>query len=113
MRLEDGKHSRNLGNLGMNELWRSLIRGDRVRVVAWPPELTKETMHAETTEFYRWLIDTKSVLNIVRIDEWGLPWGALWRMVDGAKHYEAVALNHGGLELVPFKNSGCRQPGRT
>ena len=54
----------------MGEVWRGLRVGDRVRVVAWPPEIPADQMHAETREFYRWLIETGSVLTVTEIDEW-------------------------------------------
>lgn len=84
----------------MSDLWRSLNVEDKVRVVAWPQELHRDKLHNETCEFYEWLIATNAVLTIVRIDDCGLPWGKLRRIVDGVEGWESVALNHGGLELV-------------
>lgn len=84
----------------MSDLWRSFKIGDEVQVVEWPPELHRDRLHAETCEFYDWLIATKSILTINEIDERGLPWGRLKRIVDGVKQSEGVALNHGGLKLV-------------
>jgi hypothetical protein len=85
----------------MRDLWRTLKVGDRVRVIFWPPELHEDRLHQETRELYRWLIDTKSVLAIVRIDELGLPEGKVCRSVNGAQRFEFLLLNHGGLEVVP------------
>lgn len=82
----------------MDELWRSLRIGDRVRVIAWPPEL--HTLHPETEEVYRWLIETGSVLTIRRMDHLGLPEGEVYRTVDGSRQAEYLLLNHGGLQLV-------------
>lgn len=58
-------------------------------------------MHADTLDFYKWLIDTGNVLEIVKMDEQGAgPWGEIIRIVDGVEHFERLLLNHGGLELV-------------
>ncbi len=84
----------------MADLRRSLKIGDRVRVAAWPPELREDCLHADTRELYRWLIDTKSLLEVVEIDELGMPWGEIRRIVDGLEVFEKLLLNHGGLELV-------------
>ena len=84
----------------MSEPWRSLKVGDRVRVVAWPAELDEGYLHEETREFYEWLIATGSILEIVEIDDWDLPFGEIGRSVDGVELYDKVALNHGCLEVV-------------
>lgn len=83
-----------------DELWHHLTIGDRVRVVAWPPEMRRELLHPETLEFYQWLVDTRSILEVTSVDETGLPWGSLTRLMDGKEQYESVILNHGSLEFV-------------
>lgn len=84
----------------MTELWRTLKVGDKVRVVSWPPELQQDLLHEDTRTFYEWLIETQSVLRISEIDSFGLPYGDLWKTVDGKRYYEKVIVNHGGLELI-------------
>ncbi len=78
--------------------WHDLRIGDQVRLVAWPNELHKSKMHADTQELYEWLIDTQSVLTIVDIDATGLPYGHVRRVVNGVEQSEYLALNHGGLQ---------------
>lgn len=90
----------------MSEIWRTVSIGDRVRVVGWPPELSEDTLHEDTIVFYRWLIATGSILEIVDIDEWGLPFGEIYSIVDGLEQYDTVALNHGCLELVAKNHQG-------
>jgi hypothetical protein len=85
----------------MTDFWRVLRVGDTVRVVAWPQELYEDRLHNETRELYKWLIDTRTVLRIVEIDAWGLPYGEVFRVVGHTKQAEYLALNHGGLEIVP------------
>jgi hypothetical protein len=82
----------------MSELWRSLKIGDQVRVIAWPLEL--HTLHPETEEVYRWLIETGNVLTVERFDHLGLPYGVVSRTVDGLRLTESLLLNHGGLQIV-------------
>jgi hypothetical protein len=84
----------------MDELWRSLNVGDEVRVVTWPNEMLEDRLHEETRELYRWLINTQTLLTIVKIDEWGLPFGKTCRNIGGVEYSEYLALNHSGLEVV-------------
>jgi hypothetical protein len=84
----------------MTELWRTLRIGDRVRIIEWPDDLRESEVHVETAAFYKWIIDTKAVLEIVRIDECGLPFGEIERDVGGVTHWESVALNHEGIDIV-------------
>lgn len=82
----------------MNEIWRGLTVGDKVRVVTWPWEL--HDLQDDTADLYKWLIDTKGILTIVNVDESGLPEGRIVREVGGHKQIEFLLLNHSGLELV-------------
>jgi hypothetical protein len=84
----------------MNELWRRLRVGDRVRVTAWPAEMSEDRVHPDTTAAYRWLIETGTVLTITEIDEWGLPFGRYRRTIDAVECTEYMALNHGEVEVV-------------
>jgi hypothetical protein len=93
----------------VDALWRGLKIGDRVRVVAWPPEIPADRMHPETREFYRWLIDSGKPLTITAIDEWGMPHGEIRRTVGGLRLSEGLLLNHGGIELVATKTETTRK----
>lgn len=84
----------------MNELWRTLKVGDRVRVVAWPPELHRDRLHRETIALYEWLVDAGSELTISRIDSFGLPYGRVCRVADGVEYREEIALNHSEIEVA-------------
>ncbi len=91
----------------MSDLWRNLRVGDKVRVVEWPKEMHKETLHQETRELYDWLIDTKSALTITKIDNFGLPQGEIHRIVHDDEQTEFLLLNHGGLEIVEETGLAC------
>ncbi len=84
----------------MSQLWHALKVGDKVKVGEWPQELREETLHEETRELYRWLIETNSILTVVKMDECGLPLGEIVRIVNGVETFETLLLNHGGLEIV-------------
>lgn len=84
----------------MNELWRNLRIGDRVRVVSWPLGLDQNLMSEELRDLYMWLIATQQTLTITKIDHIGLPWGEIIIVLDGEEHVHQFALDHGGLEVV-------------
>ncbi|MFO0914793.1 MAG: hypothetical protein U0795_17675 [Pirellulales bacterium] len=89
----------------MDELWRALRLGDRVRMVHMPNDFSVKTggylLHPETEEFYRHLIDESAVLTISKIDAWGVPWiDYTWVRIDGTEELHSLALNHDGLERV-------------
>ena len=84
----------------MSDLWCRCKIGDRVRLVEWPEEIYEDRLHPETRDLYRWLIDTRGILAIVKIDDLGLPHGEILRVVDGEHLSEFLLLNHSGLEIV-------------
>ena len=84
----------------MNDLWRTLMIDDRVRVIEWPAELREDELAPETRDLYRWLVETGAVLKIVKIDEFGLPQGEVSRVVNGERQWEFLLLNHSGLQTV-------------
>jgi hypothetical protein len=85
------------------DLWRTLQRGDRVRIVHYPREFSghEYTMHKETRDVYQFLIESTKLLTIDRIDNDGYPWvefeiaGA-----NGEIEYHSLMLNHDGLQRV-------------
>jgi hypothetical protein len=84
----------------MEELWRELKIGDKVRIVEWPKELHEDRLHADTLDLYKWLIDSGGVLTIVKIHDDGLPEGEIQRVINGVKHWDCLLLNHSGLETL-------------
>jgi hypothetical protein len=62
-------------------------------------------MHQETAAFYDWLIDTGSVLDVVKRDHFGIPYGELHITDDdGTERWECIGLNHGAIERVCADN---------
>jgi predicted secreted protein len=84
----------------MLEFWKCFKLGDKVRIVGWPQELREECLHEETRELYRWLIKTSAVLEVAKIDEWGLPYGEVYTCIEGIEKWHYLALNHGKVELL-------------
>lgn len=76
--------------------WQSLKIGDKIQVTHWPVELRKDTLHAETTALYTWLINTGSILTIVEIDSFGLPYGRI--VLEDRTEY--IAINHSGIKVM-------------
>jgi hypothetical protein len=74
--------------------------GDRVRVVAWPPEFERSRLHAETTRFYERVIEEGIVLKVSRIDDFGVPYGDVMVVTDGIEEWHSVGLNHSEVEVV-------------
>jgi hypothetical protein len=87
----------------MRALWQRLNVGDKVRIVRWPKELSADRMHRETLELYRYLIQSKRTLTIVRICKLGLPEGEISRTANGIKRHEFLLLNHSGLQVAGAK----------
>jgi hypothetical protein len=85
------------------DLWRTLQRGDRVRIVHYPCEFSEHeyTMHEETRAAYRHLIETKKVLAVDRIDNDGYPWVEFEISdMNGDVEYHSLMLNHDGIERL-------------
>jgi len=87
----------------LDELWRTLQIGDKVRIVEIPPEFLRSGVgiHPETMEVYEKLIARRRAVRIAYFDDWGLPWiRCQFRSDDGRLEYHSLALNHGGLVKV-------------
>lgn len=90
----------------MDDLWRNLRVGDRVRIVHVPLEFASapETycLHDETRELYERLIIKAAILIVTEIDDWDVPWiDYTWVRSDGVEEFHSLGLNHDGLERVP------------
>lgn len=96
----------------MEELWRTLKVGDKVRMVCWPPELSVDTTPRYTHQVCQWLIDTKHVMTITKIDELEMPWGSFKRREAHGMVHHSLLLNHGGLEVVRRSKRASRSTGR-
>lgn len=82
----------------MNEPWRSLRVGDRIRLVEMPSEFGNgEGLHRSTRLAYRRLIDRRRPLRVARIDEFGMPWVDFrLQRANGVWEYHSLLFNHGG-----------------
>jgi hypothetical protein len=80
----------------VNELWRQLRVGDRIRIVRMPSEwaLDGYVLPPDTRRLYRLLIARKRPLRIYDIDESGLPWvKCQFRTRNGRWEYHYLAVN--------------------
>lgn len=82
-------------------LWRVLKVGDHVQIVHYPCEFTEHeyTMHDETREVYRHLIESREILEVSELDDDGYPW-VRFEIVNkrGQLEYHALMLNHDGIQ---------------
>lgn len=82
-------------------LWHSLRVGDRVLVVHYPCEFSDHdyTMHDETRDAYRQLIESRQLLTVSRIDDDGYPWVEFEITgKNGRLEYHSLILNHDGIQ---------------
>ncbi|HKB05967.1 MAG TPA: hypothetical protein VKD90_27480 [Gemmataceae bacterium] len=80
----------------MNQAWRRLRIGDRIRVVRMPSDAdaTDYFFAPETRRLYRKLIARGRSLRIFQIDEHGLPWVACrFHRRDGSWEHHWLAVN--------------------
>lgn len=89
-----------------HEVWRQLEVGDQVRVVDWPPELSRASMHAETVALYELLIASSIPLTVCEIDDSGFPTGKTEISDERGVRSEYLLLNHGGIQMVRTDQSG-------
>lgn len=83
--------------------WQELRVGDRVRLVADPPEwqLPGYRLPAETRDLWRLLMARRWPLRVFEVDDWGTPWvQCRVRRPGGEWEHHALALCHGGWVLV-------------
>ena len=89
----------------MDELWRTLRIGDRVRIAHTPLKFASAPepyrLDPETEELYRHLATEAAVLTVTETDDWGVPWiDYLWVRSNGTEEHHSLGLNHDGLERV-------------
>jgi len=88
----------------MNERWRKLRVGDRIRIVRMPSETSMDgyKLPRDTRRLYKLLIARKKVLHIHEIDKrWKLPW--VWcrlRQKNGRLEQHLLAVNDDSWEPV-------------
>jgi hypothetical protein len=59
----------------MDERFRTLRVGDRIRILAVPGQgLPGFYLHEDTRKLFERLVGEQTILQVYRIDEWGLPW---------------------------------------
>ena len=89
----------------MDDLWRSLRIGDRVRIVSIPHcfagASTTYHLDGETRELYEHLVAENAVLTVNEIDDWEVPWIDYSWVRNGIEELHSLGLNHYELERVP------------
>lgn len=87
----------------MDEAWQQLRVGDRIRLIAEPPEWRRPGYHvpACTRRLVRRLIARGRPLRIREVDEWGAPWiqCRFRRPGEGWEHH-FLAITEGGWVRV-------------
>jgi hypothetical protein len=82
------------------ELWRRLRVGDRIRLVDLD-SLNWHTLHLETKQAYKYLLNRRRPVTVYKVDEDGLPWVHFrFRGSNGSLRYDSMAMNHGGMVIV-------------
>lgn len=87
----------------MDEPWRDLRVGDRIRLVAMPNEFAQPDYLLDlcTRRVYERLIERRRSVRVYRIDDWGLPWVRCnFREEDGCWGYHTLVFNHDGWVRV-------------
>lgn len=89
----------------MDDLWRTLRIGDRVRIAHMPQDFAGAPdtyrLHDETRELYEHLIAENAILTVTEIDDWDAPWIDYTWVRNGIEEFHSLGLNHDGLERVP------------
>ena len=92
----------------VEEPWRELRIGDRIRIVRMPSGVDAPgyTFHRDTRRLYECLIARGRSLRIFRIDDWGLPWiRCRFKCKDGRWEYHSLAVNDDSWVPVRRRNS--------
>ena len=92
----------------MSEPWQKLRVGDRIRLVAIPPEWDQlgYYVHAELLQIYHRLIARGRSLRIVELDDWGAPWVRFrFRKSSGGWEHHFLSITEGGWVLVRTRST--------
>ena len=90
----------------MNDDWRRLRVGDRIRFVSMPTEFSRPGyfVHPETLRVYRRLIERRRPVRVAFLDDWDdskAPWiRCQFRRKDGRIEYHSLMINHDGWVRV-------------
>jgi hypothetical protein len=95
------------------ELWRRLRVGDRIRLLRLPTDFFDwRSLHRETKEAYRYLLNRRTPLRVFQIDEYGFPWVEFqFRDKSGKMRHDWMAMNHGGIAIVKARTKATRTIG--
>jgi hypothetical protein len=87
----------------MVETWQELRVGDRIRLVAEPPEWQRPGYHLPPCTRRLWLrlIARRRPLRVCEVDEWGVPWvQCRFRLPGGGWEHQHLAIFEGGWVRV-------------
>ena len=84
----------------MSHSWVTLREGDVVIITAWPPELKRDLLHADTAQVYERLIADKMKLRVHHLDEFGVPFGEARLVSSGDETWHFLALNHSNVQIM-------------
>jgi hypothetical protein len=95
--------------LRVDEAWRGLQVGDRIRIVRmpWDADAPGCTFLPETRRLYKKLIARGRPLRVYQVDEYGLPWVACrFCRKDGRWEYHWLAVNDDSWVRVRSRRTG-------
>jgi hypothetical protein len=87
----------------MNESWRDLRVGDRIRIIRLPTEWNQRGYRVPpcTRRLYTRLIQRRRPVRVYKIDDWGLPWIACrFRRKNGSWDHHFLAVNDDSWVMV-------------
>jgi hypothetical protein len=93
----------------MNDDWRNLRVGDRIRFVNMPTEFSRPGyfVHRDTLRVYRRLIERRRPVRVAWLEdcgEWTAPWiRCQFRRMDGRIEYHSLMINHDGWVRVKHR----------
>jgi hypothetical protein len=91
------------------EAWQDLRVGDRIRLVAEPPEWRQQPGYQLppcTRRLWRLLIARRRPLRIYEVDEWGVPWARCRVRGRGGWEHHYLAIVEGGWVRVRPRRPG-------
>ena len=94
----------------MIEAYRELVVGDRIRLVADPPEWQHPSHYVPlcTRKLWRRLVARRRSLRVCEVDQWGTPWvRCRMRGRDGRWEHHSLAIVEGGWVRVKRRRTSC------